>query len=684
MSSVSSDDFFDDEASKSDPGKDNNNTLDPREESDTESRGPSEAESCSPSEAESCSPSEAESRSPSEAESRDPSDDVNQRPSNTVSRSPSEAEISHVCVEEKGSLKFSWECQELEDEEHESIDIGEDVNEEIVATESECDDEEENDNGHNESHDGSEELERLFTRSQSILSTTSSAAKFSRQRPSSASPTMRALTRSPHTASSSSPRLGSDEARNGGPAVRSSSRLLTAGQDPSLLLVSKSPVHDRPAPNRVARDASPKPACDTKTPTLTTNNKGINRVLRSKEQSSEVRPSSAGSWRTSRKSGVIQPRIMDRRSVCEQQPSQRPLGKYTRSLKMLGVRIPSPAPKDHRAPRSSSSQSWESAGKLQTRLSCRSTSLEDVSRAIPQVKTPHALHTLTVDENQRATLSQAVYEEWYFRRCQEIRSHKIRAREKVIEERNKKEKEQKDLEKKVNTAVSDWKEKKRGQNKKTKEKLMKEAQKNENKEKEKDKKQERVTAALIAWEAEKNELARKKREKKKKEIEADKEKERVKASKKEDSKMGFLLWKQQKDEEEKERRRKKKQEEEEQKMKKAREMMEKRRDGELAFVAWKKKKLREQGEDMRRIIIKSELEKSSDAQRRLHRSSEALQAYEAWLEEVEERQPRRLHETARASLLARIRPPWWPGGSSSSLLRCSYPTYLSTSTYHEA
>lgn len=89
----------------------------------------------------------------------------------------------------------------------------------------------------------------------------------------------------------------------------------------------------------------------------------------------------------------------------------------------------------------------------------------------------------------------------------------------------------------MNTAVLDWKEKKREQNKKAKEMLMKEAQKKIDEENEKDIKQKKVTAAVSAWEAEKNGLARRKREKKNQEIEAEKEKEREKMSKKEESEM---------------------------------------------------------------------------------------------------------------------------------------------------
>lgn len=41
---------------------------------------------------------------------------------------------------------------------------------------------------------------------------------------------------------------------------------------------------------------------------------------------------------------------------------------------------------------------------------------------------------LPPDEGQRATLSQAVYEEWYFARRQQIHARKVKAREKIRQE----------------------------------------------------------------------------------------------------------------------------------------------------------------------------------------------------------------------------------------------------------
>lgn len=44
------------------------------------------------------------------------------------------------------------------------------------------------------------------------------------------------------------------------------------------------------------------------------------------------------------------------------------------------------------------------------------------------------------DEGQRATLSQAVYEEWYFARRQQLHARKVKAREESRKEEDEKEK----------------------------------------------------------------------------------------------------------------------------------------------------------------------------------------------------------------------------------------------------
>ncbi|KAK3854472.1 hypothetical protein Pcinc_039054 [Petrolisthes cinctipes] len=123
----------------------------------------------------------------------------------------------------------------------------------------------------------------------------------------------------------------------------------------------------------------------------------------------------------------------------KQLPRDRPLGIYTRSLNLLGVKVPTTR-QYPREVRSGSSQSWSGQGRLQTQVKRRSTSLEDVTRAIPQVNSPTTLHTLTLDAGQRATLSQAVYEEWYFTRCRQIRSRKSQVKEESVAKEGQKEK----------------------------------------------------------------------------------------------------------------------------------------------------------------------------------------------------------------------------------------------------
>ncbi|KAK7085583.1 hypothetical protein SK128_011218 [Halocaridina rubra] len=213
---------------------------------------------------------------------------------------------------------------------------------------------------------------------------------------------------------------------------------------PPPLLVTKSPVHDRPIPARRSREntprsssnvgpASPAVADCSESPStsmpervsrpgtakisrqgslppekqqtgaatgrhqLSSTSRGINRVLSSKEKDTTGQ---VGPPNPRPKSAVTQPKIMDRGVATSKhrQPRHRPLGDYSRSLQMLGVKLPAPLPKTPKTPRSSSSQSWKSEGTLHTRVKKRSTSLEDVTRAIPQVKDPETLRDLQVGE----------------------------------------------------------------------------------------------------------------------------------------------------------------------------------------------------------------------------------------------------------------------------------------------
>ncbi|ROT76264.1 hypothetical protein C7M84_005158 [Penaeus vannamei] len=642
----------------------------------------------------------------------------------------------------------------------------------------------------------SDELELLQMSQSNISSSSSSPSKGSRVRPQSARSPMKVLISAvqgpPSTSTSDEPlrddlllqllfvcvrdslvslleTLSSSSAPRRDTPSLSSTNLSPAKSEPpsaSPLLVRKSPIH---AAVR-SRDASPRAqesAPQQRDLQLSTSCKGINSVLSSKEQSSRV--SSGVSSASRPRSAAARPRIMDRGSPLHKLPRHRPLGNYARSLKMLGVKMPSPTHKASRTPRSASSQSWQSEGKLHTRVTRRSTSLEDVSRAIPQVKNPGSLNALTpyplaypphtlnqshthclpsplipktqkpyplptppslkpkaiphclpppplnpkpyplnpkpkaiptclplppipkpkaiptayppppylnqshthclpyppypkpktiptayhpsypkpqsiptayhpsypkpkaiptapppylkpkaiptaylplpypnpkpyplplppypkaiptasppsshpLYEVQRATLSQAVYEEWYFKRCRQIRSQRVKAKDKQREEERTKE------------MGGDW---------------------------------GKAGLGLHVSRTEENRRDREAKESK------------TRGSRTED-----------------ERR--------------TREAGEEAGGGHV-FCRLEENEMAEQGENLKKVYQDSEGAKSIMLRRQLERSSEALEAYERWLEEVEDRRPARVYENARTSVLARARSPWWPGGSRNSLLGC--------------
>ncbi|MPC59940.1 hypothetical protein E2C01_053972 [Portunus trituberculatus] len=284
------------------------------------------------------------------------------------------------------------------------------------------------------SNDRSEELERLFDPSPTDVTSTVPSPKPSIARPASARCRVRVEIESAPPHSSSRPdvtgtRVKGKEIICAKTASNVSQEIGVKDDHPPPLLVVKSSVHSRPARTLGSRGNSPSSPRTPGTPP-TTDSRGINRIL-SKKESAIAGRISTGTYAPKGQRFSMRP--------CRKQPRQRPLGKYTRSLQMLGVKVPPSVP-PQRAGRSSSSQSWTSGGKLHTRLTRRSTSLEDVTRAIPQVNTPEVLHNLHVDEGQRATLSQAVYEEWYFARRQQIHARKVKAREQIRKEEEKKEK----------------------------------------------------------------------------------------------------------------------------------------------------------------------------------------------------------------------------------------------------
>ncbi|XP_063870765.1 protein split ends-like isoform X1 [Scylla paramamosain] len=511
-------------------------------------------------------------------------------------------------------------------------------------------------------NDRSEELERLFDTSPADVTSTSTSLKPSGARSTSAQCRVKVVVESAPVYSSSQTDLTGTRVKD-----QSNVSQETGGKDdhPPPLLVVRSSVHSRPPRKLGSRGSSPSSPRSPGTPP-TTDSRGINRILTKKE--------SAIAGRGAMGTGGAPKGPLLSMPPGREQPRQRPLGKYTRSLKMLGVKVPPAVPPAQRAGRSSSSQSWNSGRKLHTRLTRRSTSLEDVTRAIPQVKTPEVLHTLHVDEGQRATLSQAVYEEWYFARRQQINARKVKDREQIRKEEEMKEMEKKLKESKVIAAVSEWEKNKLEQMKNIKEKVRRDANKKMEEEKAKNEKNMQVSATIIAWETEKRELDAKKKEKMRLEKEAKREAEKQKQASKEEAEMVYRMWKQRKITQLRERQIKDKQRKDELAFKKEEEERRKREDADLAFYAWKRNKLQDERETTRKAMyvkaIEASVQSLSAAKKQEERSREALQAYEAWLDHVEEREPIRLYEEARASAVVKGRPPWWPGGSSNSLMGC--------------
>ncbi|XP_042221201.1 helicase swr-1-like [Homarus americanus] len=206
------------------------------------------------------------------------------------SKTSSYEEKSLANVDKKNSSEVSQErydseSEDLENSVSEENEIVEDLGEKLEQDEHDVEDKYKQ----NDSNDESEELENLFNGSQSnpSCSISSQASKSSRLRPTSARNPMRVLISSASsTHQSKMAALSHAVVPIATAADEETSFMPRSSLSP--LLVYKSPVHDRLSTSRGSRDTSSKPPQNTKPPQLTTSNKGINRVLSSKENSSKM------------------------------------------------------------------------------------------------------------------------------------------------------------------------------------------------------------------------------------------------------------------------------------------------------------------------------------------------------------------------------------------------------------
>ena len=347
-----------------------------------------------------------------------------------------------------------------------------------------------------------------------------------------------------------------------------------------------------------------------------------------------------------------------------------PLGDFSKSLKLLGVDIPSNRTEATKL----NSQEVRVTTKeptIRTRLLKRSGSYADLTQNIKRDM------KMSEFEAVREKVKEAVFEQWYFKKCAEEKEKKLKQEEEAEKLRKEKEEKQKEVEEQSKEEFQKWCKQKR--EKAEKEKLKQEIA-------DKGKVQKVVDQAEVDKKNKEWLTLKKKDQLKKKE---DDEKRRLAEEKKKieederrtQAEKTFLAWKEEKTKELKERYlvEKKKQKEKQEALE------EKRKDADSAFIGWKnrkndKKKIKsvkndnakkkdDAGKDIRdatedKIDSNEQKVEKNDDENNNSKLEEAKRAYEAWLDLIEEREEENLLFEEERKRILMWKPPWYAGGKA--------------------
>ncbi|KAK7870371.1 hypothetical protein R5R35_000542 [Gryllus longicercus] len=284
-----------------------------------------------------------------------------------------------------------------------------------------------------------------------------------------------------------------------------------------------------------------------------------------------------------------------------------------------------------------------------TQLKQRSVSLTNLRNAVQESGLPTVQ---AIEKMHRDILTRAVYEEWYFRKQTESRVRK--ELEEEVQRKREQEIEWIKLEKKQRAEENFEKWKKR------KAQLHKEQQKEANNKGAKPspyaKEKPGGDKAFDAWKAKKDEEIKAKINIKKKLVEEEKNK-KDKEEKKAAAQAAFRAWKQQVDEELKKHLKEKEREKKKEEEKKEEEAKVKRENAKACFMKWKTDKDKEIKESLKMKRSKSKQRAEEITTRKKEREYEAAQAFEEWLDQVEEREDKKIN--SKNSLKDDV-PPWYP------------------------
>ena len=343
-----------------------------------------------------------------------------------------------------------------------------------------------------------------------------------------------------------------------------------------------------------------------------------------------------------------------------------PLGEFSKSLKLLGLDIPSTRTEATKLTNQEVKVTTKEPT-IRTRILKRSGSYADLTQNIKKDMKASEFEAV------RNKVKEAVFEQWYFKKCAEEREKKLKQEEEAEKEKKEKEEKQKELDELSKEEFTKWCKEKRAKNEK--EKKKKEIVEKGKVTKEIDHKE--VQKKNCEWLAMKKKDMMKKKEKAEKERLTEEKKKIEEDKRRTEAEKTFLAWK-----EEKTKKLKEKYMTEKKKVKEKQEALEeKRKDADSAFIGWKNKKA-ERVKKIERVDSKAKMvencDKTSNNDEVDNRNvdiestegdtnsklEEAKQAYEAWLDLIEEREEENLLFEEERKRILMWKPPWYAGGKA--------------------
>ena len=385
-------------------------------------------------------------------------------------------------------------------------------------------------------------------------------------------------------------------------------------------------------------------------------------------------------------------RVVVQAKLAEPEEQKVELGEFSKSLKLLGMDVPSVRTEATKV----ESQDIIVKTKeptLRTRLLKRSGSYADLTKNLNKDMKKSDFEALKGD------LSRAVFEEWYFKKCEEERDMKIKQKEEEERKARAEEERKKEILEQSKEEFSRWLESKKVQLKK--EKKQKEVEERGKHARRKSINLEEVEKKRQEWlENKKLDLIKQKerenlKKKKEEEEKIEKDKARTEAEK------TFIKWKEEKEKEFKERAAKEK----ERKKKKEEEEIEQKKEADLAFIGWKNKKAAKlkEAEEKKKKERKLQEASEQESEVKVEMTTEGLEqpessaniqgdvmvdqqekvtkdrfsnkkkddkledaklAYEAWLDYIEAREEEKLMFDEERKRILMWKPPWCPGGKA--------------------